>query len=308
MTCRRRSRGEGGRWWTAAPTPPLTSADSWRSCASTPPPSLPWSWSPAAAWAAGSTLARAWRRPRPAPAAARWPETPAAHPARAASPALGLLVAAALAFATPALAQVSGSLLVASDGRFRGRSISQGRPIATLDLAYDAASGAYAGLAGTGAATAEGPRGLALQAYAGFARRLAQGPSLDLGVSHIEYSDYYSPAGRTHLDEAYVGLIGRRLSGRLSYSPDYFGLGAPSLYGELEGALPAASNLRLSLHAGVLQFLGAPRFAQIRRLQHDWRVGVATSVRSAELELAWSESGPSGPRRRGWVVSLTQAF
>ena len=82
-----------------------------------------------------------------------------------------------LACALPASAQVRVTGTIASDARFRGRSVSEGRPVATLDVAYDAADGAYAGAAISGVADdRSGPDVLSVQAYGGYVTRLKNGP------------------------------------------------------------------------------------------------------------------------------------
>ncbi len=60
--------------------------------------------------------------------------------------ALGL----ALSLARPAHAQFSGAVSLQSDYRYRGISLTERQPVVSLDLAYDHASGAYAGASAIG--------------------------------------------------------------------------------------------------------------------------------------------------------------
>ena len=48
--------------------------------------------------------------------------------------------------------------------------------------------------------------------YVGYARRLKSGVSLDLGVSHWISSHYDTGGYGRDFTEAYVGIVGRRLS------------------------------------------------------------------------------------------------
>lgn len=205
---------------------------------------------------------------------------------------------------------------ITSDDRFRGRSVSAGQPTASLDLSYDAANGAYAGLAVAGVATrSEGPQLLAVQEYAGYAKRLQAGGSLDFGVTHANYTEYYGGDGAAQYSEIYTGLITRRFATHVYYSPDYFGHGYATLYGEVDTAVRPARNLRLSAHAGVLSRLHGHHPAYVQPSQYDWRIGLATALRAFELEFTWSGAGPNRDyyegrlrRRDGAAVTLRRRF
>jgi len=212
--------------------------------------------------------------------------------------------------------QVQATAAIVSDDRFRGRSISGGRPVVSLDLAYDSAGGAYFGLAGAVAATQHaGPEPLTLQEYAGYVMRLPAGPDLDLGATHANYTEYYGGGRAAQYNEVYAGLIARHFAGRLYYSPSYFGQGRSTLYGELETAARPARGWRLSAHAGLLQVLSGERPPEIRPTQLDWRLGLATAVRSVEVELSWSGAAPDrdyyegAPRSRSRIaLGLSHTF
>lgn len=208
---------------------------------------------------------------------------------------LGLLLSlAALVGAGPAAASVAGVVAIVSDDRFRGRSVSEGRPAASLDLSYDAQNGAYVGLAATGVASRhDGPQLLSVQASAGYVARLPAGPSLDLGVIHSNYSEYYGGQARAAYSELYAGLITRRFTTRLYYSPDYFERDNSTLYGEVNTAVRPFRGWRLSAHAGLLTLLSGPR-PEAGSVQYDWRVGLATALKAFEIELSCSGAGP-GP-------------
>ena len=224
----------------------------------------------------------------------------------------------ALAALAPAraAAEVRTTVAIASDQRFRGRSVSEGRPTASLDVSYDAPGGAYVGVTGTlVAARHDGVRPLTVQEYAGYVTRLPAGPSLDLGVTHANYSEYYGGRRAAQYTELYAGVITQRLASHVYYSPDYFGHGYATVYGELDTAVRPARGWRLSAHAGVLTIVSGRAPADYRPTQYDWRLGLATSLRSVEVEFSWSGAGPDRdyydgePRpRSGPSLRLSRSF
>src|SRR5690349_12947644 len=82
-----------------------------------------------------------------------------------------------------ALAQVSGSVALLSDYRFRGVSLSNGKPVAQAGVAYDAPQRWYAG--GLVSAVLAGCfpdcGGLQGVVYAGYAARQSNGLAFDVG-------------------------------------------------------------------------------------------------------------------------------
>ena len=65
--------------------------------------------------------------------------------------AMALSLCLAFGEARTAHAQMSGSIGIQSDYRFRGISLTGRQPVVTLDLAYDHPSGLYAGASAIGA-------------------------------------------------------------------------------------------------------------------------------------------------------------
>jgi uncharacterized protein (TIGR02001 family) len=206
----------------------------------------------------------------------------------------GAVLLAGFVAATPVRAADFGAVVaVASDEIYRGRSLSQGQPVASLDLSLDAASGFYGGASVTGVATrVDGTQLLGARQYAGYARRIAPDVTMDVGLTNAHYTDYYSGENAVDYAEAYVGLAGRNLSARIAYAPDYFEQGIGSLYGEANGAWRLDDAWRVSLHGGLLVLVGSalPPFAA--RTQFDWRVGIAWRVIGFDVQLAWSGAGP----------------
>ena len=101
--------------------------------------------------------------------------------------------------AAPARAEVGATVSAFSDLRFRGYSLSEGSPVAILDLAVDDPSGLYADAAGMGVFRNSGPAPLALQLTGGYAKRLKSGTTLDFGITHSTYSKLFERGSRQFL-------------------------------------------------------------------------------------------------------------
>ncbi len=214
-----------------------------------------------------------------------------------------------LALAVPARAQLAFSGTIASDDRYRGDSISADRPVATFSITYDDARGPYAGLSLTAVAADDGIEPLQSVQYAGYAQRLKSGISLDVGVSHWISSHYYTGEYGRNFSEAYVGIVGRRLSSHLFFSPDYDGHGA-ALYGEVDDLLLDRGNWSLTAHVGAL---APPReTAEPRRsLRLDGRLAATRRFGRTALSFAFVGATPSQDSarwRRTLLVSLTHGF
>jgi uncharacterized protein (TIGR02001 family) len=217
---------------------------------------------------------------------------------------LVLLVAAA-----PVRAQLSGSLMLLSDDRFRGLSRSDGHPSLRAALAYDAAGGWYGGGALGRVALWPGDRRWQATAYGGRSERLSAALAWELGLAAVHFD------GATGYDyaELYAGLLGERVQARLSLSPDYFGRGAASAYAELDARWPLTAAVQLQGHAGWLSVSRSPEYG--RRQRADLRLGAAWNLRSMSWQLAWSGAGRGGPypvahdgRRSGWSLGLSLFF
>jgi uncharacterized protein (TIGR02001 family) len=196
--------------------------------------------------------------------------------------------------ASPAAAQVGAVVSIFSDDRFRGYSLSDGRPVAILDLSYDAPSGVYGSVSGTiVAARGEGPQPLRLALNAGYARRLRSGLAADLGIVHSRYSRYSGLSSGRSYTEVYAGLSGRIVGARLSVSPNYLGPSRWTIHGEVNGHLDVTPKLLLDGEIGVLVHASGGYHGN-SRAQIDARVGIARRVGPITLHAAVSARG-SGP-------------
>lgn len=194
--------------------------------------------------------------------------------------------------AAPASAQIGLAASIFSDARFRGYSLSEGRPIGTFDFAWDGASGLYAGLSASGTLGRGGkPAPFALQGDAGYAKRLGSGTTIDFGITHSNYAHYSSGSHGTALTEVYAGIARGSLSSRLSFSPHYFEPGRWTAYGEVNGGVSPARNWSIDAHAGMLVSLRVPAGERYRP-DFDWSVGASRALGRISLHLRWSDGAP----------------
>jgi uncharacterized protein (TIGR02001 family) len=169
----------------------------------------------------------------------------------------------------------------------RGMSLSHGRASPQLRVDLDA-GGWYAGAQVARVRydyTAPGPQ---LLAYGGYAEKLPSGLSWEAGAL---WSTLGGSVYRYH--EVYAGLAGDRLSGRLYYSPSYYG-DAPTIYAELNGSQPLREGLALVGHIGLLRPLGSAEDEARSRI--DLRAGLSLGSGNWNVQLALLASLP---RRHG---------
>lgn len=234
---------------------------------------------------------------------------PTASPARKVA---ARRIAAALAgglfllIGTGAKAQVGVLASIYTDDRYRGVSLSDGRPVGILDLSYDARNGAYAALSGRIVATrSEGLKPLALSVNGGYARRLNSRLTGDVGIVHSRYSNYSGLSGRRSYTEVYAGLTGKLLGARLSISPDYLGTAHWTAYAEVDGHLDLSRRTLIEARVGVLTPIGA---YSGNRPQLDGRVGIAERLGRITLHGALTTRSKAyfyrGGSRRGTALIL----
>jgi uncharacterized protein (TIGR02001 family) len=199
------------------------------------------------------------------------------------------------AFASaPASAQVSATASVKSDERFRGRSLSEGHPAATLDVSYDRHDGSYFGGSATLVLGGDDDVGLlGTQAYVGYATRTENGLSIDAGIVGYAYTRRYSGRREERYAEAHVGVSNETVSASARYTPSYLGLGTSVVYTEIGTTKRVARDWVLHAHAGVLvQTSGMPALGG-RRVRYDGRLSLRRDFGSYALEAAWTIGGPN---------------
>ena len=224
---------------------------------------------------------------------------------------------ALLAIATDVLAQLSGTASAVSDYRYRGISLSGNKPAAQAGVNYDDASGWYAGaFASTAQSPVDGHRGVQAIFSTGYAARLPSGLSLEAGA------DYSVLTAVSNYDyaEVFAGLAFGELSGRLYYSPRYFGRESKAVYAEVNFVHPLQDNVRLLAHAGALSAESDAHqgyvYSSPTGPQFDGAAGVAVDWQGFNFQLTWVQvNHVSGAyafdgtsRRRGAVLSISRAF
>lgn len=214
-----------------------------------------------------------------------------------------VLFAATFALASPATAQAGASVSIFTDDRFRGYSLSDGRPVGILDLSYDTPRGLYGAVSASVVATrGDGLQPLGLQLNGGYAKRLSSGLAVDLGIVHSNYSRYSSRGPARSYTEAYAGVGGKLLSSRISVSRGYLKPDAWSLYGELDANVPAGTRLRLTGHVGVFVPLDRHDTGADYRTEFDWRLGIARDLGPITVSAALTG------RRRGHDLYQEQSY
>ena len=213
-----------------------------------------------------------------------------------------------------AFAQFTGSASLLSDYRFRGVSLSHNRPAAQLAVAYDDASGWYAGaFASTVQLVYPTNRELQLVSFAGYAQRMPSGLSWEAGADYSVVTGVQSYS----YPEVYVGIASENVSARFYYAPRYFGQDSAVIYGEVNAAQPLIDRVRLLAHGGLLRNSGEGAYG-LRPDRHvlDASVGVSVEFDQFSVQLSWvgvsSANAPypaTAPRsKNGAVLKLSLSF
>lgn len=195
--------------------------------------------------------------------------------------------------AAPVRAEIGTGLSILSDSRFRGYSLSQGRPVMSLDLSYDDAEGPYVNGKLSAAATEEsGVRFLSFTGNIGYARKLRIGSTLDVGIIHSRLTRYSGYGDAANYTEIYTGLIGKHLSVHIHYSPHYFRSGLSTVYADISAVTRPLPKWRINGHYGLLTQVGGERPRNISRVHHDWRLSITREAGPLDLQLALTGGAP----------------
>jgi uncharacterized protein (TIGR02001 family) len=211
-------------------------------------------------------------------------------------------------------AQVSGTVSLVSNYRFRGISLSDDKPAAQAGITYDDPQSWYAGAF---ASTVEftNPSGVELQAipFVGYARRTDSGMTWEVGA---DYS-LFSGSDREHnYPEVYFGVASENISGRLYYSSHYFGESTATIYGEINATQLLFDRVRLLAHVGVLHSTNGSLYYRGSNHLLDGRVGIGIDLDQFNIELSWvginSASAAAGiigvGSHNGLVLTLLRSF
>lgn len=189
-----------------------------------------------------------------------------------------------------ASAQTGGSIAFFSNYLYRGVSLSDERPTLSLSVSHDDPSGWYGGASLTGVSL--GPynrQQLQVLGYAGYAGRLSDRLGWEAGATGV----HFGVDSRYDFYEGFGGLSGDRWNLRLRYSPDYFGSGARTAYGEFNVGLPLSPMTRATAHVGALMRVGGVA-TYGGRLTLDGSLGLAVARDAWEVRLDWVAGGRSG--------------
>lgn len=216
----------------------------------------------------------------------------------------------------PAAAQVGTVVSAYTDQRFRGYSLSDGRPVGILDVSYDAANGLYAAASGSVVATPhEGVKGLGLALNGGYAKRLRPDLTLDVGAIHSRYSEYSGIASGRSYTEFYAGLAGKFVGTRFALSPNYIGRAEWTFRGEINAHADLTRDLLLDGSIGALVPLGGANYPRAGRAQWDARLGLAQRLGPVTLHAAVTARGKSPDiyagrrhRRAALVLGISTAL
>lgn len=197
-------------------------------------------------------------------------------------------------------------MAVQNDYRVRGYSVSDREPVAILSLSYDHPSGFYLSGTAIGSLAFSGARlPLGTIEEVGYARRLAPTLSIDGGVTRSDFSQLYGYRAHYGYTQAYVGLIGKFVSGHVYYSPDYYRRGVSTLYGEVDGTIEWVAKVRLNAHLGYLDYLHAPSAYGPEQDQYDWRIGASRPFGPFDVHAAVTGGGPGPDYDYGRLRSKT---
>jgi uncharacterized protein (TIGR02001 family) len=228
----------------------------------------------------------------------------------------GILVLVALLVPGAATAQVSGDVALLSDYRFRGESLTEGRPALQAAVNYDHSSGLFLGGLVSNVRINPDVSGLGALAYAGYTRPLGSRASWDVGI--VTYVFPQPSMGPDYnYTEAFVGASYEALSSRLYYTNSYFGAGK-AVYLELNGRHALGERFTLTAHIGYLA-QGQPREAASNGQRPgliDFQAGVSVDISGFTVGVsvvgtdAQQSTCPAGSGRCNTtgVVSISHTF
>ena len=187
-------------------------------------------------------------------------------------------------------AQLSTTVGVDSDYRYRGVSLSKSNPSARLTVNFEGNDRWYAGGSATRAALTDHDTYPQLTAYGGWFAGTIDRTTVELGVvgSHFVGSSGYD------FFEGYVGLLAREWSARVYLSPDYYGRGIATAYVELNAHVPLDERARVFAHVGALAPLQSAA-GDAGKTRADASVGAGIAVRGWDLHIAAVGATSGGP-------------
>lgn len=191
-----------------------------------------------------------------------------------------------------ASAQYAAGVTVATNQIFRGQSVSEDRPAASLALSFDHSSGAFAGASLSVGVGGDGPVLDANTQYVGYALRRGE-TSFELGAVRRAYRDLSDRDYARSYVEGFAGVTRGRTSARLFVSPNYYVRDDRlTFYGEVNTTLANVEDWSLNGHAGVSLVPGHGVGSGLRAYQ-DWKVDASRAV--GKFFIAVGVAGTSYP-------------
>lgn len=190
-----------------------------------------------------------------------------------------------------ALAQVSGTLAVQNDDRFRGRSVSEGEPVAIASVVYDDESGVSVGASAVATTNGDGVGLLRASGHVGYAHSLGRNVAVDGGVVVHTYTDRYSSGRSQTFAEAYGGVTFGQVAIHASYSPSYLDAGLETLYLQANAVQDLGSGFRVTARAGVLKRLSGEGSFGGANTRWDAQVGLTKDFDRMSIFLNLSTAG-----------------
>jgi len=191
--------------------------------------------------------------------------------------------------------------------------LSDNEPAAQLSATYDHAQGWYAGAF---VSTAESgyyqTQGVQAIGFGGYASRLPSGLTLEAGADYTTVTT----TPRFDYPEVYAGFAFQNVSGRVYYSPRYFGQDSAAVYGELNLTHPVRDDVHLVAHIGVLGSHAKPGYGPSSGTAVDGAVGVSVLWNGFTVQASWIGINHASTayavtgtgNKNGVVASLSHAF
>jgi uncharacterized protein (TIGR02001 family) len=181
-------------------------------------------------------------------------------------------------------AQISGSASILSDYVYRGVSLSDGHLEPQINLGYDNPSGWYAGAFLSKVKLQEHASEVQLVTYAGYTRQMQSGLSWEAGATNSAFSQ----TTRYSYTEIFAGLASDNVSGKIYFSPNYYGDHARTIYAEINGTYPVRERIHLLGHIGFLHLLSSvDGFAPPMTRRFDTRMGASAGIGDWICQLTW---------------------
>jgi uncharacterized protein (TIGR02001 family) len=208
------------------------------------------------------------------------------------------LIAAALATVSlPSVAEIAGNVALTTDYRFRGISQTTSDPAVQGGFDWSHDSGFYLGTWGS---NVEFAGSLELDYYGGFANNINDNIAYDVGFIYYDYPGGDLGGGvDPEFWEINGGLSGDvgpvSLSGKVSYSNDYFGESGTAFYYDLGASYGLPYDISLNAHFGYQTiddgaFKDAGFFSSNTDNYKDWSIGVSKSMWDLDFDLSYIDT------------------